>query len=101
MESNDLDSPGKRLKWAREKAGFQQAGDFAKRVGVHPTTYRAYENDQNWFAKKVHEFAERLGVTGAWLMRGGVIEPRPVEDMPLDHQARQLDRKCTRLNSSH
>src|SRR3546814_15830036 len=41
-------------------------------------------------AKKVHEFAERLGVTGAWLMRGGDIEPRPVEDMPLDHQARQL-----------
>src|SRR3546814_9954141 len=71
MDSNDLDSPGKRLKWAREKAGFQQAGDFAKRVGVHPTTYRAYENDQNGFAKKVHEFAERLGVTGAWLMRGG------------------------------
>src|SRR3546814_5137202 len=65
MDSNDLDSPGKRLKWAREKAGFQQAGDFAKRVGVHPTTYRAYENDQNGFAKKVHEFAERLGVTGA------------------------------------
>lgn len=90
MDSNDLDSPGKRLKWAREKAGFQQAGDFAKRVGVHPTTYRAYENDQNGFAKKVHEFAERLGVTGAWLMRGGDIEPRPVEDMPLDHQARQL-----------
>src|SRR3546814_1062917 len=90
MDSNELDSPGKRLKWAREKAGFQQAGDFAKRVGVHPTTYRAYENDQNGFAKKVHEFAERLGVTGAWLMRGGDIEPRPVEDMPLDHQARQL-----------
>src|SRR3546814_13959894 len=37
LASNDLDSPGQRLKWAREKAGFQQAGDFAKRVGVHPT----------------------------------------------------------------
>src|SRR3546814_6465020 len=84
MDSNDLDSPGKRLKWAREKAGFQQAGDFAKRVGVHPTTYRAYENDQSGFAKKVHEFAERLGVTGAWLMRGG-----------------DIDRKSTRLNSSN
>src|SRR3546814_11317461 len=33
MDSNDLDSPGKRLQWAREKAGFQQAGDFAKRGG--------------------------------------------------------------------
>src|SRR3546814_6041096 len=29
-------------------------------------------------------------ISGAWLMRGGDIEPRPVEDMPLDHQARQL-----------
>src|SRR3546814_6284854 len=47
-------------------------------------------SDLNGFAKKVHEFAERLGVTGAWLMRGGDIEPRPVEDMLLDHQARQL-----------
>src|SRR3546814_9576764 len=47
MDSNDLDSPGKRLKWAREKAGFQQAGDFAKRVGVHPTTYRAYRSEEH------------------------------------------------------
>src|SRR3546814_10079092 len=63
MDSNDLASPGKRLKWAREKAGVQQAGDFAKRVGVHPTTHRAYENDQHGFAKKVHDFAERIGVS--------------------------------------
>src|SRR3546814_17882403 len=71
MDSNDLDSPGKRLNWAREKAGFQQAGDFAKRVGVHPTTYREYENDQNGFAKKVQKFAARLVVTVEGWMWGG------------------------------
>lgn len=90
MDSEELDTPGKRLKWAREKAGFEQAGFFAKRVGVHPTTYRAYENDQNGFAKKAYDFAERLGVPAQWLLNGGDFAPEPVAEMPLDHQARQL-----------
>lgn len=90
MDSHELDTPGKRLKWAREKAGFATAGDFAKRVAIHPTTYRAYENDQNSFVRKADDFADRLGVTSRWLMKGGDIEPQTVDEMPLDHKARQL-----------
>lgn len=71
MDDPDLDSPGGRLKWAREQAGFAKASDFAKRYGYNSTTYRAYENNQNGFAKLAHEFGERLSVDAKWLMRGG------------------------------
>lgn len=90
MDNDELDSPGKRLKYAREKAGFETAADFAKRISENPTSYRAYENDQNGFSKKAHTFAGRLNVNAEWLLYGGdlpVIEER--EDAPLEHQARK------------
>lgn len=74
MDDLDLDSPGGRLKWAREQSGFRTAKDFAQRYGINPTSYRAYENNQNGFAKLAHEFADRLGVSGRWLLEGGDIE---------------------------
>jgi phage repressor protein C with HTH and peptisase S24 domain len=74
VDEIDLDSPGGRLKWAREQAGFTNAADFAKRVGENPTTYRAYENNQNGYAKKANHFGDRLGVTGRWLLEGGDLE---------------------------
>lgn len=66
-----LDSPHERLAWAREKAGFLDKAAFAKVVGVNPTTYRAYENGQNGFAKLAPKFAKSLGVTTEWLLEGG------------------------------
>lgn len=74
MDELDLDSPGGRLKWAREQAGYEQAADFAKKIGIHPTTYRAYENNQNRYAKLAHEFADRLSVPAKWLLKGGDLE---------------------------
>jgi phage repressor protein C with HTH and peptisase S24 domain len=69
--SYDLDSPHLRLEWARKRAGYVSASDLAKAVGVHATTYRAYENGQNGFAKLAAQFAKRLGVTAEWLLEGG------------------------------
>lgn len=74
VDDIDLDSPGGRLKHARIQAGYQEAGDFAKRVGLKAVTYRAYENDQNGYAKHAAEFADVLGVPVKWLMRGGELE---------------------------
>lgn len=74
MDDIDLETPGGRLKWARIQAGYAQAKDFASRVGVNPTSYRAYENNQNGFAKLAHEFADRLSVPAKWLLKGGDLE---------------------------
>lgn len=79
-----LDTPGSRLKWARKQAGYPDASAFAKAAGVHPTTYRAYENDQNGYAARAPEFARKLGVTADWLIAGGpspdIAEPSNLDD---------------------
>lgn len=80
-----LDTPHERLAWARQRAGLSKA-DFARGVGVHPTTYRAYESGQNGFAKLAAMFAKRLGVTAEWLLEGGPLPeghfPTPTPDIP-------------------
>ncbi len=74
MDRNDLSTPGKRLAFARERAGFSDAAAFARKFGIKPVTYRAYENDQNGFSKLAHDFADKLDVDAAWLMRGGELK---------------------------
>lgn len=78
--SQSPDSPHERLAWARHRAGYADKSNFAKVVGVNPTTYRAYENGQNGFAKLAATFAKRLGVTAEWLLEGGKL---PSGDPPV------------------
>lgn len=78
MDDNDLDSPEKRLRWARERAGFKTAKAFADKARINPITYRAYENGQVGFAGSAASFGRLLGVTGDWLIIGG--------DMPDGHE---------------
>lgn len=89
MDDSDLSTPGGRLKFARKQAGFENAKDFASRIGENPTSYRAYENNQNAFAKKAHTFADRLGVSAKWLLTGldGDII---ASDKPLEAQAKEM-----------
>lgn len=83
MDDDRLMTPGGRLKWARERAKYPDAVDFAKAAGVKPVTYRAYEANQNGFAKHVIAFSKLLGVPVEWLLDGGPIPegepPRPGE----------------------
>ncbi len=90
MIEQNLDSPGGRLKWAREQAGFETAADFAKRYGYNATTYRAYENDQNGFAKLAHEFGDRLSVDGKWLLKGGDLGGEGGSSGALAQQAKEM-----------
>lgn len=76
---DDLDSPAARLKWARLKAGYQDAEAFARKAGLNPVTYRSYENGANGFAKHSAKFAKVLGVTADWLLAGGPV-PDGAED---------------------
>lgn len=73
MDDFDVDSPGKRLKLARKRAGFETAGDFAEKAKIKAVTYRAYENEQMGFAKFAPQFAKLLGVTTDWLLVGGPV----------------------------
>lgn len=74
----DLDSAHGRLGWARARAGYGDKAEFAKAVGVNPTTYRAYENGQNGFAKLAPLFARKLGVAAEWLLDGGEEPAGPI-----------------------
>lgn len=73
---DDLDTPGKRLRFARERAGFKTAKDAAKKAGIGEVSWRAYENDQHGYSKKATAIAKLLGVSVEWLLDGGpIVEP--------------------------
>lgn len=59
-----------RLAWLRRRAGYESAADFAKAIGVHQTTYRAYESGQNGFSKLAPTIARRLGCSVEFLLEG-------------------------------
>jgi phage repressor protein C with HTH and peptisase S24 domain len=99
MDENDLDTPGQRLAFARETAGYKKAQDFAKRAGMSVTTYRAYENNQNGYAKHAHRFARLLSVTSEWLLEGGSIPGDPTSGrniMAMDGLKDQLNIEMVR-----
>lgn len=90
-----------RLEWARRRANYESASEFAKAIGVHPTTYRAYENGQNGFSKLAPTIAKRLGVTIEWLLEGDAgskidLPPPPskvmvMADQPIIHAPKSAD----------
>lgn len=73
MDQDSIDTPDKRLRFARERAGFRTAKAFAEKARVSPVTYRAYENGQIGFANSAAAFGKLLGVTGDWLLIGGEV----------------------------
>lgn len=77
MSELDLETPGTRLRWARQRLEIS-VPDFAKAMGLKPVSYRAYENDQNGYAKHAHRFAEALGITPSWLLEGGTVTEQPI-----------------------
>jgi phage repressor protein C with HTH and peptisase S24 domain len=77
------DTPHGRLEWARRRAGYDSAAEFAKAIGIHPTTYRAYENGQNGFAKLAPTIAKRLGVGIEWLLEGDGVQKTELPPAPV------------------
>lgn len=70
FDVEELESPGGRLRAARQKAGYADAADFARLVNVNPITYRAHEANQNGYAKNADKYARKLKVPAAWLLYG-------------------------------
>lgn len=78
----DLTTAWGRLAWARERAGYKTAADFARKVRVNPISYRAYEAGQNGYAKRAAEFAKNLNVSAGWLLSGGALPSEAVPAPP-------------------
>lgn len=79
VNTDDLDSAAARLRWARSRAGFEDAAQFARAAKINAVTYRAYESGQNGYARQAANFAKMLGVPVEWLLGGG---PIPDGDAP-------------------
>jgi phage repressor protein C with HTH and peptisase S24 domain len=84
------DAPHERLAHARREAGYADKAEFAKAVGIHATTYRAYENGQNGFAKLAPTLASKLGVSVAWLLGGGNEAPPVAPHQPVYRETPDL-----------
>lgn len=62
---------GIRLAEARRKAGYENASDFARSISMLEATYRTYEGGTRTISyDKAHKFAEKLGVSGEWILSG-------------------------------
>lgn len=74
-----MDTPAKRLKWARETKGrYASATEAAEARGWNASTYRTHENGQrNFPVEAAKRYASAFGVPWLWLIDGG---PAPEED---------------------
>lgn len=77
MDHMTLETPGERLRWARQRAGFKTAKDAARAARIGEVSFRAYENSQHGFSKHATKFAKAFGVPVDWLLDGG---PMPEGD---------------------
>lgn len=74
----DLETPYKRLRDARKRAGYPSATAAADALGVVRTTYRTHENgDRAILPDSAQRYGTAFGVSPAWLLYG--IEEASVE----------------------
>lgn len=62
---------GKRLRTARERAGFETATEAAAALGhASPDTYIQHENGTRGYKGRVEEYARKFKVSPEWLLWG-------------------------------
>lgn len=91
-----LDSPGKRLRWIREKRGYAKAAEAAramrnKGLRVADSTYQGHENGSRGVTKNTRVYARFFKCSEGWLRYGeGSWEPHSLDDraavLPRDAQ---------------
>ena len=99
MLDEDLDSPGKRLRYARERAGFRTAKDAAKKARIGDVSWRAYENDQHGYSRHATKIAQIVGVSVEWLLDGGALpdsEPAKHGEMTTPNELAALNIELVR-----
>jgi len=74
--------PHERLRAARERAGYKDAAEAARRFGWTEPTYRSHENGSRNFTRKGAErYARAFRVSPEWLFLGtgdGAVKPVPL-----------------------
>jgi transcriptional regulator with XRE-family HTH domain len=91
-----MDTMGKRLKWAREQAGFRSASAAAKRQHWKNSTYLAHENGQNDFdAETAERYGAAFNVDPGWLLTGRGDRRRA--DSELHHSLRHISQTLDHL----
>jgi phage repressor protein C with HTH and peptisase S24 domain len=81
------DTPHRRLRLAREQAGFPRASDAARAMGVEEPTYLGHENGSRGLSRAAARYARFFGVSLDWLIDGrgelassaGAAPPRNAE----------------------
>jgi hypothetical protein len=73
----NLDEPDDRLRWLRERAGFEDATSAAKRFGWNENTYRSHENGNRQISKKAAvQYGRAYKVPSGWILYGeGAMTP--------------------------
>lgn len=65
------DEVSKRLRRARERAGYKTAADFCRANDLPESTYRSHENGtRGLLPPQARLYARRLGTTMSWLLEG-------------------------------
>ena len=72
-----METPGERLRAARQAAGYPSAAALARRItGIHDSTVRAHEADARGItSKRARQYASTLKVPANWILYGGAGGP--------------------------
>ena len=79
-----MGTPGERLKFAREAAGYDSAAALAHRMTkIHESTVRAHESDVRGITRKrAPQYARILKVSANWILYGGDDGPDETAEPP-------------------
>lgn len=81
-----LDSPGKRLRWVREKRGYAKAAEAARAmrnrgIRIADSTYQGHENGSRQVTRNMRSYARFFKCSEGWLRYGeGSWEPKSLDD---------------------
>jgi len=67
---HSMSEPYERLQQARKAAGYDDASEAARALGIPEPTYLGHENGSRGFRARAPEYAKRFGVALEWLMTG-------------------------------
>jgi phage repressor protein C with HTH and peptisase S24 domain len=65
-----MSDPHERLRQAREAAGYDNAADAARAMGLRPETYHRHENGSNGLSRSGERYARFFRVNLEWLLTG-------------------------------
>lgn len=92
-----MQTPGQRIKLARERAGYFNQGEFAKLCGLRQSTLSEIESGETKLpnAKAALTMCELLGVTLRWIIYGedGEINIPTKQEQELLNKLRAMDDK--------